>query len=66
VVRLDQNSIGGGLPPSWGKLKGLRTLTLWDNKLTGGIPDSWADMQVCADLSGSSGLQQLLATPGRA
>jgi hypothetical protein len=48
VIRLDQNNIGGELPPSWGKLTNLRTLTFWDNKLEGEIPDSWANMQASA------------------
>lgn len=53
LIRLDQNSIGGGLPPSWDKLTRLRTLTLWDNKLTGEIPDTWAAMQVCTQATNS-------------
>lgn len=47
LIRLDQNSINGQLPPSWSKLRRLRMLTLWDNDLEGQIPESWADLQVC-------------------
>jgi hypothetical protein len=39
--RLTNLSLAGALPPSWGRLTSLQTISLYNNQLGRALPDSW-------------------------
>jgi hypothetical protein len=42
--QLDDNRLSGTLPPEWGALAGLHTLSLRNNTLSGPLPPGWSGL----------------------